>query len=93
MGLIPPTKAGPEPGEETAVEDPERPLLSEDGLGLGGIPCRESENAFIFAWMSSARPVEPVVAAVRGAGLLAALILPSGVDDGVIDGVSEDDRM
>lgn len=62
-------------------------------LKLGGTPCLEREKAFIFAWMSWVRPLDLVFRLGVGPGLRAALIWPSGVEEGVIMGVSETDRM
>lgn len=49
----------------------------------GGAPCRDREKAFILAWMSEGKPLDLMGA---GAGLRAALTLPSGVEDWVIEG-------
>lgn len=58
-------------------------------LGCGGAgPCRDTENAFILARMSGfiwPGPPRPAIEAAGGGGFpLAALRLPSGVDEAVM---------
>lgn len=50
-----------------------------------GVPCLDSENAFIFACISDVRPLALVV----GTGLRAALTGPSGADEALIPGAGK----
>jgi hypothetical protein len=62
---------------------PGRPGLSP--CAAGGAPCRDSENAFIFACISDVKPL----ALVAGIGRRAALTGPSGAEDALMVGAEE----
>lgn len=48
----------------------------------GGAPCRDNENAFIFACMSE---FSPLARLGSGPGLRAAFVGPSGAEEGFIE--------
>lgn len=52
---------------------------------VGGVPCLDRENAFIFACMSEVRPL----ALVAGMGRRAAFTGPRGAEDALIVGAEE----
>ena len=51
------------------------------GFFEGGAPCRDSENAFIFACISE---FNPLARCGSGPGRLAAFVGPSGAEEGLI---------
>jgi hypothetical protein len=76
-----------EPGAARADGPPMKPPccpVKPPGCCTLGAPCRDNEKAFILACMSE---FSPLARAGGGPGLLAALVGPSGADEGLIEDV------